>query len=220
MSRPAPLAGGPGAPPLPSRTLTLVSADGARPPAEVRGPDGAPPVAPSHGWTRSTAFWAGARRVAGARVAPSPAGRVRTRITGRVLGSRAPLAPVAPVAPRVCNVHARPRAVRHARSAVIGALALDHGVGEVRVPAAVLHGTSDRLAPPVHARAPGAAQPRCAGLTELPGIGRMMPMEAPRAVTGRIRERAVACRTGAGHGPDHERRRVPGQGGAQTEEGA
>ncbi|MFJ4322325.1 alpha/beta fold hydrolase [Streptomyces tricolor] len=302
MSRTASVTTGPYAPPVPTRTLTAVSADGARLHVEVHGPDDAPPVVLSHGWTCSTAFWAAqirelatdhrviaydqrghgrspaspactaealaddleavlaetlapgekavvvghsmggmtvmaaagrprfrehaaavllcstgsSRLVAESRVVPLRAGRARTWITGRILGSRAPLGPVTPVAKRVLKyatmgagsaphrveacariVHACPRAVRHAWSAVLAALDLDHGVRQLQQPTAVLHGASDRLTPPVHARALAAALPNCLGLTELPGIGHMTPIEAPELVTGRIRELVDTHVTGA-----------------------
>ncbi|MEV5801003.1 alpha/beta hydrolase [Streptomyces collinus] len=293
MSRVLSVASGPYAPPVPARTLTVVSADGARLHVEVHGPEGAPAVVLSHGWTCSTAFWAAqirelardhrviaydqrghgrspaspacttdaladdleavlgqtlesgekalvvghsmggmtvmaaagrarfrehaaavllcstgsSRLVAESRVVPLRAGRARTWITGRILGSRAPLGPVTPLAMRVLKygtmgagsaphmveacariVHACPRAVRHAWAGVLAALDLDHGVRELRVPTAVMHGTRDRLTPPVHARALAAALPYCVGLTELPGVGHMTPVEAPDPVTGRIRD--------------------------------
>ncbi|MGW1913917.1 alpha/beta fold hydrolase [Streptomyces sp. NPDC002076] len=293
MSRLAPVTSGPYAPPTPTRELTVVSADGARLHVEVHGPENAPPVVLSHGWTCSTAFWAAqirdlatdhrviaydqrghgrspaspactthaladdleavlaqtlapgekalivghsmggmtvmaaaarprfrdhaaavllcstgsSRLVAEARVVPLGAGRVRTWITARILGSRAPLGPVTPVAKRILKyatmgagsaphmveacariVHACPRAVRHAWAAVLEALDLDHGVRELHAPTAIVHGASDRLTPPVHARALVAALPHCVGLTELTGVGHMTPIEAPELVTGRIRE--------------------------------
>ncbi|MER6068841.1 alpha/beta hydrolase [Streptomyces sp. NPDC001817] len=296
MSRLAPAASvtcGPYAPPTPARELTVVSADGARLHVEVHGPEHAPAVVLSHGWTCSTAFWAAqirelatdhrviaydqrghgrspaspacttqaladdleavlaqtlapgekalivghsmggmtvmaaatrprfrdhaaavllcstgsSRLVAEARVVPLGAGRVRTWITGRVLGSRAPLGPVTPVAKSILKyatmgagsaphmveacariVHACPRTVRHAWAAVLEALDLDHGVRELHTPTAIVHGASDRLTPPVHARALVAALPHCIGLTELAGVGHMTPIEAPDLVTGRIRE--------------------------------
>jgi pimeloyl-ACP methyl ester carboxylesterase len=58
VSRLMHVASGPYAPPVPARELTAVSADGARLHVEVHGPDGAPAVVLSHGWTCSTAFWA------------------------------------------------------------------------------------------------------------------------------------------------------------------
>ncbi|MEU6284561.1 alpha/beta hydrolase [Streptomyces sp. NPDC047028] len=299
--RSASVTSGPYAPPTPARVLTVESADGARLHVEVHGPDDAPPVVLSHGWTCSTAFWAAqirelaadhrvvaydqrghgrspvshacttealaddleavlaatltpgekalvvghsmggmtvmaaaerplfrshaaavllcstgsSRLVAESRVVPLPAGRVRTWITERVLGSRAPLGPVTPVALRVLKygtmgpgsaphmveacariVHACPRAARHAWSKVLSALDLDHGVRELRVPTAIVHGAVDRLTPPVHARALAAALPQCVGLTELTGVGHMTPVEAPEKVTGRIRELVTTYVTG------------------------
>ncbi|MEU6068542.1 MULTISPECIES: alpha/beta fold hydrolase [Streptomyces] len=145
--------------------------------------------------------------VAQARVVPLGAGRIRTWLTAHILGSRAPLGPVTPVAKRILKyatmgagsaphmveacahiVHACPRAVRHAWSQVLERLDLDHGVRELRVPTAVVAGTEDRLTPPVHARFLAAELPNCVGLTELPGLGHMTPVEAPELVTGKIRE--------------------------------
>ncbi|MDX3457567.1 alpha/beta hydrolase [Streptomyces sp. ME02-8801-2C] len=57
-TRPASVADGPYTPPVPVRTLTAVSADGARLHVEVHGVDDGPVVVLSHGWTCSTAFWA------------------------------------------------------------------------------------------------------------------------------------------------------------------
>lgn len=144
-------------------------------------------------------------------VLPVPAGRVRTWLTRRVLCSRAPLGPVTPIARRILKyatmgaasapdmveacariVHACPRSVRHAWSRVLGTLDLDHGAREVRVPAEIVVGTADRLTPPVHARTLAAALPQCLGVTELPGVGHMTPVEAPDLVTGKIRSLAAA----------------------------
>ncbi|MFK4147921.1 alpha/beta fold hydrolase [Streptomyces sp. NPDC004065] len=151
------------------------------------------------------------RLVAESTVLPLRPGRLRTRLTRSVLASRAPLGPVTPMARRVLKyatmgpasepgmveacariVHSCPRGVRHAWSLVLESLDLDEGVRQLRVPAAVVAGTADRLTPPVHARALAAALPQCAGLTELPGIGHMTPVEAPGTVTGRIRELVTA----------------------------
>ncbi|WP_241838089.1 alpha/beta fold hydrolase [Streptomyces sp. CB03234] len=146
------------------------------------------------------------RLVAESLVLPLRAGRLRTRLTRAVLGARAPLGPVTPVskailkyatmgpgspAERVAEcariVHACPRAVRVAWSHVLAGLDVEAGVRELAVPAAVLVGTVDRLTPPVHARALAAALPDCVGLEELAGVGHMTPIEAPEAVTARIR---------------------------------
>ncbi|GDY55987.1 hypothetical protein SVIO_066100 [Streptomyces violaceusniger] len=55
------------------------------------------------------------------------------------------------------------------------------------MPTAVIVGTADRLTPPEHAHALAAALPHCTGLTELPGLGHMTPLEDPDAVAGVIR---------------------------------
>ncbi|MFJ3232460.1 alpha/beta fold hydrolase [Streptomyces sp. NPDC086787] len=147
------------------------------------------------------------RLVEESRVVPLRASAARTWLTARVLGSRAPLGPVTPVARRVLKyatmgagsaphmveacahiVHACPRAVRHAWSEVLAGLDLGHGVRQLRVPTVVVTGTADRLTPPVHARSLAAELPNCVGLTELPGLGHMTPVEAPELVTSRIRE--------------------------------
>ncbi|MFE9685061.1 alpha/beta fold hydrolase [Streptomyces sp. NPDC006285] len=140
-------------------------------------------------------------------VLPMRAGRARTWLTKKVLGSRAPLGPVTPLARRILRygtmgsgaapamveacariVHACPRQVRHSWSKVLDLLDLDHAVRELHVPTAVVVGTADRLTPAVHARSLVAALPNCVGSTELPGIGHMTPIEAPDLVTARIRD--------------------------------
>ncbi|MFI9602698.1 alpha/beta fold hydrolase [Streptomyces sp. NPDC052043] len=159
------------------------------------------------------------RLVARSTVVPIRAGRPRTWLTRRVLGSRAPLGPVTPLARRILKygtmgpgstphmveacariVHACPRRVRHAWSQVLDGLDLDHQVRRLRVPVAVVAGTADRLTPPEHARALAAALPDCLGLTELPGLGHMTPVEAPGTVTGRIRELVSGRITGRSTG--------------------
>ncbi|MFE2284473.1 alpha/beta fold hydrolase [Streptomyces sp. NPDC059443] len=143
-------------------------------------------------------------------VLPLRPGRARTRITGAVLGSRAPLGPVTPVARMVLKyatmgpgsapdkveacariVHACPTKVRHAWSEVLAGLDLDANLAELTVPTAVIGGKSDRLTPIVHARGLAAALPNCVGLTELTGMGHMTPIEAPEAVTNAVRELAA-----------------------------
>ncbi|MYR42486.1 alpha/beta hydrolase [Streptomyces sp. SID5910] len=297
MSRLPHVASGPYAPPVAARVLTVTSADGARLHVEVHGPEDAPAVVLSHGWTCSTAFWAAqiralsadhrviaydqrghgrspasrvcatdaladdleavlkatlapgeqaviaghsmggmtvlaaaarpalhehaaavllcstgsSRLVASATVLPLREGRVRTWLTRRVLGSRAPLGPVTPLALRILKygtmgpgsaahmveacariVHACPRGARHAWSRVLDLLDLDHGVRQLTMPVEVVVGTADRLTPPVHARALAAGLPHCVGLTELPGLGHMTPVEAPDLVTGKIRALVAA----------------------------
>ncbi|MER5738720.1 MULTISPECIES: alpha/beta hydrolase [unclassified Streptomyces] len=142
-----------------------------------------------------------------ATVVPLGPGGLRTRLTGAVLGSKAPLGPVNGISKKVLKyatmgpgsapdrveacariVHACPRPSRYGWSQVLAGLDLEAAVRELRVPAAVLVGTADRLTPPVHSRAMAEALPHCTGLTELAGMGHMTPVEAPEAVTAQIRE--------------------------------
>ncbi|MFD5509879.1 alpha/beta fold hydrolase [Streptomyces sp. NPDC127051] len=155
-----------------------------------------------------------ARLVAEALVVPLRPGRVRTRITGAVLGARAPLGPVTPVAKRVLKyatmgpgsapdkveacariVHACPTGVRYAWSEVLAGLDLEANLAALTVPTAVIGGKNDRLTPIVHARGLAAALPHCVGLTELTGMGHMTPIEAPEAVTAAVRELTVHLTT-------------------------
>ncbi|SED19819.1 alpha/beta fold hydrolase [Streptomyces sp. TLI_105] len=281
-----------------SRTLTAVSADGSPIHVEVYGPEGAPAVVLSHGWTCSIAFWAeqirslaadhrviaydqrghgrspapaatggsgysttaladdleavlaatlgpGERAVlaghsmggmtvmaaaerpgfrqhaaavllcstgpsrltAEATVVPLRPGGLRSRLTAAVLGAKAPLGPVNAVSKKILKyatmgpgsaperveacariVHACPRGARYGWSQVLAGLDLEAGLRELRVPAAVLVGTADRLTPAVHSRAMAEALPHCTGFVELAGMGHMTPVEAPEAVTAQIRE--------------------------------
>ncbi|WP_418957528.1 alpha/beta fold hydrolase [Streptomyces tritici] len=140
-------------------------------------------------------------------VVPLRAGALRTRLTVAILGARAPLGPVTPVSKKILKyatmgpasapdrvdacariVHACPRKARVGWSHVLAELDLDADARALSLPAAVLVGTADRLTPPVHSRRLAAALPQCTGLTELAGMGHMTPVEAPEAVTARIRE--------------------------------
>ncbi|MGW3089606.1 alpha/beta fold hydrolase [Streptomyces sp. NPDC001108] len=144
-------------------------------------------------------------------VLPLPAGKARTAGTRAILAAAAPLGPVTPITRRVLKyatmgagappervalcariVHACPRAARSAWGKVLADLDLDAGVRELRVPTAVVAGTADRLTPIGHAHAIAAALPDGLGLTELTGLGHMTPVEAPEAVTEKIRELAAA----------------------------
>ncbi|MFJ4964361.1 Non-heme chloroperoxidase [Streptomyces sp. ADI96-02] len=150
------------------------------------------------------------RLTAEATVVPIRAGALRTRLTRMILGAKAPLGPVTPVsrkllkyatmgpgsAPdrvRTCAriVHACPRRARVEWGRVLADLDLAAGVRELRTPTAVIAGTADRLTPPLHARAVAAALPLGLGLTELAGMGHMTPLEAPEAVTAKLRELAA-----------------------------
>ncbi|MEU4498599.1 alpha/beta hydrolase [Streptomyces sp. NPDC023998] len=140
-------------------------------------------------------------------ILPMRAGRLRTRLTGLILGARAPLGPVTPLSKRILKyatmgpgsapervaecariVHACPRTSRVTWSQVLAGLDLDSGVRELRVPTVVVSGTADRLTPIVQARRIAAALPKCLELVELAGMGHMTPVEAPEAITAKIRE--------------------------------
>lgn len=147
------------------------------------------------------------RLTAEATVVPGRAGARRTRLTRGVLGAKAPLGPVNAVSKRILKyatmgpgsapervdacariVHACPRGARVGWSRVLSELDLEAGLRSLDLPVAVVVGTADRLTPPVHARAMAEALPQCVGLLELAGMGHMTPVEAPEAVTARIRE--------------------------------
>ncbi|MFB6436887.1 alpha/beta fold hydrolase [Streptomyces sp. NPDC056411] len=123
-----------------------------------------------------------------------------------LLGSRAPLGPVSPLTRRALKyatmgagatpeqveacariVHSCPPGVRARWGAVLSGLELTGGLARLEVPTAVVVGTADRLTPPVHARRMASVLPDFRGLTELPGLGHMTPVEDPDAVAGRLR---------------------------------
>ncbi|MEU8917096.1 MULTISPECIES: alpha/beta fold hydrolase [Streptomyces] len=134
----------------------------------------------------------------------SPQGRRRAHRL--LLRSRAPLGPVSPLAKRALKyatmgpgataeqieacariVHACPAGVRARWGTVLAGLELTGGVSRLELPTAVLAGTADRLTPLVHARRLASVLPDFRGLTELPGLGHMTPIEDPGAVSGRLR---------------------------------
>lgn len=65
---------------------------------------------------------------------------------------------------------------------MLAELELTGEVSRLDVPTAVVAGTADRLTPPVHARRMASVLPDFRGLTELPGLGHMTPVEDPGAV--------------------------------------
>ncbi|MFD1828526.1 alpha/beta fold hydrolase [Streptomyces desertarenae] len=139
-------------------------------------------------------------------VVPLRAGGLRHRVQKAVLGSSLPLGPVTPLGMRILRyatmgpaatreqieacariVHACPRRVRASWAReVLAVLDLEAGLAGLDVPTAVIAGEKDRLTPPVHARRLAEALPNCTGLTELPGLGHMAPVEAPDAVAGAV----------------------------------
>lgn len=134
--------------------------------------------------------------------APQLAGAIRHWLltTSAPLGpvtavSRAALryATLAPGAPRDLAaasariIHACNRHSRAAWGQLVISLDVEAKLPHLEMPAHVLVGSADRLTPPVHARRMAGLLPRCAGATELPGIGHMTPLEAPGEIAGLIR---------------------------------
>nr|WP_239096636.1 alpha/beta hydrolase [Streptomyces sp. SID11385] len=148
-----------------------------------------------------------ARLVGEATVLPLPKSPLRRRLTGAVLGARAPLGPVTPLGKKVLKygvmgpgaspeqvdacariVHACPTPVRHGWSRVLDLFDEEAGLRAIEAPTAVVVGSADKLTPPVHARLMDEALPHSLGLTTLPGLGHMTPIEGPAAVTAAIRD--------------------------------
>ncbi|MFG2139588.1 alpha/beta fold hydrolase [Streptomyces sp. NPDC048650] len=141
------------------------------------------------------------------RVFPLRSPQGRRRAHRLMLGSRAPLGPVSPATKwalryatmgagataeqiEACAriVHGCPAGVRARWGKVLAGLELTGQVARLDVPTAVLAGTTDRLTPLAHARRLASVLPDCRGVTELPGLGHMTPIEDPGAVAGRLRE--------------------------------
>lgn len=74
---------------------------------------------------------------------------------------------------------------------VLDGVELGDAISHLAVPTAVLAGTADRLTPPAQARRIAQLLPMCHGLTELPGVGHMTPLEAPDVVAALIRKLAA-----------------------------
>jgi pimeloyl-ACP methyl ester carboxylesterase len=90
-------------------------------------------------------------------------------------------------------IHACRPGARSGWGHVLSGLDLSAAVSRLDVPTSVVFGTKDRLTPAPHAHEIVAALPQCTGLTLLPGLGHMTPMEAPDTVAGLIRERVAAA---------------------------
>lgn len=88
-------------------------------------------------------------------------------------------------------VHACRARQRSAWGRVLAVLDLDAEVAALGAPTAVLVGTADKLTPRAHSRGIAAALPHCVGLTELPGLGHMTPIEDAPAVEAAIRALAA-----------------------------
>jgi pimeloyl-ACP methyl ester carboxylesterase len=101
-------------------------------------------------------------------------------------GASAELATVNAAIIQACD-----RRARAAWGHVLARLDVTAGVRRLDVPTRVLVGQADRLTPPVHARQVARQLPRLAGLTELPGVGHMTPLETPGGVAALIRKLAT-----------------------------
>jgi pimeloyl-ACP methyl ester carboxylesterase len=80
---------------------------------------------------------------------------------------------------------------RAAWGRVLAGLDITHGPRHLDVPTRVLVGSADRMTPPVHAHRLAQHLPLCHGVTTLPGIGHMTPLEAPGAIAALIRRLAL-----------------------------
>lgn len=148
-----------------------------------------------------------------ARVAPGAGAfpRLAAAAHRRLLTSSAPMAPVTKLSaaalrrvtlgpdasPSLTALNAAiisgscDRRVRAAWGRVLADLDLSDRVGHLDVPTHVLVGSADRLTPPPHAQRIAARLPHCTGVTTLPGVGHMSPLEAPEALTDAIRKLAT-----------------------------
>lgn len=135
---------------------------------------------------------------------------LRRAVHRQLLVSRLPLGPVTPLSRAALAygvlgtsptreqaaftariVHACRAKQRAAWGRVLAVLDLDAEIAALAAPTAVVAGTHDKLTPRVHARGMARALPRCVGLTELPGLGHMTPLEDPGAVASVIRSLAA-----------------------------
>ncbi len=133
--------------------------------------------------------------------------RVRRAFHTALLHSRAPLGPRGPLLRAALKygvmapgstpeqvafttevVSACRRRPRGAWGRVLSGLDLDAGVARLTAPTAVLVGTADKLTPAVHAHRMAGRLPHPLGVTELPGLGHMTPIEDPAAVAQSVRE--------------------------------
>jgi pimeloyl-ACP methyl ester carboxylesterase len=93
-------------------------------------------------------------------------------------------------------IQACDRQTRAAWGEVLSTVDVTEGVRRLDVPVHVLVGSADRLTPPAHARRIAELLPRCEGLTQLPRIGHMTPLEAPEEVAELIRKLAAGSAPG------------------------
>jgi pimeloyl-ACP methyl ester carboxylesterase len=105
------------------------------------------------------------------------------------------LGPDAPAEVEAVNaaiIQACDRRARGSWGRVLASLDVTAGASALDVPTHVLVGTADRLTPPTQASRIARLLPRCEGITELPGIGHVTPLEAPDVVAELIRKLVAA----------------------------
>jgi pimeloyl-ACP methyl ester carboxylesterase len=140
-----------------------------------------------------------------ATVLPVPTVRLRRAAQTSLLRSLLPLGPVNRLSVRALAyatlgpspppgarehvarmAHACERRGRAAWGAALAELSAYEAIGDLAVPTAVVHGTADRLTPPVHAQRTVARLSRPEGLVLVRGAGHMTPLEAPTCVAAVI----------------------------------
>ncbi|WP_312871165.1 alpha/beta fold hydrolase [Streptomyces lonarensis] len=140
-----------------------------------------------------------------ATVLPLPTVRLRRAAQSSLLRSLLPLGPVNRVSVRALAyatlgpspppgarehiarmAHACERRGRAAWGAALAELSAYEAIGDLTVPTAVVHGTADRLTPPVHAQRTVARLSRPEPLVLVRGAGHMTPLEAPACVAAVI----------------------------------
>jgi len=139
--------------------------------------------------------------VATARIIPGRSRRLATVLQRQILRSAAPMGPATRVSRAALRygtmgpdashdvavataqlVHACGRRTRGTWGRVLDKLEVGDALAGLDVPVHVLVGTNDRLTPPAHAERMAQRLPQCTGVTELPGVGHMTPLEAPETV--------------------------------------
>jgi pimeloyl-ACP methyl ester carboxylesterase len=116
----------------------------------------------------------------------------------RMLLSYLTLGPDAPAEVGAVNaaiIQACDRRARGSWGRILASPDVTVGASALDVPTHVLVGTADRLTPPAQASRIAQLLPRCEGVTELPGIGHVTPLEAPDVVAELIRKLAAASAT-------------------------
>lgn len=74
---------------------------------------------------------------------------------------------------------------------VMTKLELDASVREISVPTVVVGGTEDKLTPPWHAHHIGGLLQNCEAVHEIPDLGHMGPLEAPKALAELVDKMAI-----------------------------